>query len=213
MEDLAGIRKDYSQASLDIDTVHSDPVRQFEDWLSEALDAGVPEASAMALASVDQEGRPSVRMMLLKGIEDRKFIFFSNYKSQKGRELQKNPACSALFFWPALERQVRIEGVATLLDKHGSEAYFKTRPRQSQIATWASPQSEFLQDKHALERLVQNAEDRFKSHDVLPLPPGWGGYALVPRAIEFWQGRPSRLHDRIIYTMENGSWKKGLLAP
>lgn len=213
MLNLAGIRKDYSKATLDITTVHPDPVIQFETWFQEVLDAAVLEPSAMALASVNKDGRPSLRIMLLKGIEEGKFIFYSNYKSRKGKELQINSACAATFFWPELERQVRIEGNAELLKRLATEEYFKTRPRDSQVAAWASPQSESIRDRKVLEDLIEQTEGKFKRYKVLPLPPHWGGYALSPLSVEFWQGRPSRLHDRILYTRKQNTWTIERLAP
>ncbi len=213
MVDLAGIRNEYSKATLDIHTVHPDPVKQFEIWFQEALDAAVLEPSAMALASVNKDGRPSLRIMLLKGIGEGKFIFYSNYKGRKGKELQINPACAATFFWPELERQVRIEGNVEPLKRLVSEEYFKSRPRNSQVAAWASPQSESIEDRKVLETLIKKVEQEFDGCETLPLPPDWGGYALDPLTIEFWQGRTNRLHDRIIYTKENSSWKTGRLAP
>lgn len=213
MLDLAGIRKEYSKATLDINTVHPDPVKQFETWFQEALDAAILEPSAMALASANKDGRPSLRIVLLKGIGEGKFIFYSNYKSRKGKELQINPACAATFFWPELERQVRIEGDVEPLKRPVSEEYFKTRPRNSQVAAWASPQSESIENRRMLETLIKRTEQKFEGCETLPLPPDWGGYALDPLTIEFWQGRTNRLHDRIIYTKENGSWKTGRLAP
>lgn len=213
MLNLAGIRKDYLKATLDINAVHPDPVSQFDTWFQEALNAAVLEPSAMALASVNKDGWPSLRIMLLKGIEEGKFIFYSNYKSRKGKELQINPACAATFFWPELERQVRIEGNVELLKRPVTEEYFKTRPRDSQVSAWASPQSESIRDRKVLEDLIEQTEGKFKRYEVLPLPPHWGGYALSPLSVEFWQGRPSRLHDRILYTRKQNTWTIERLAP
>ena len=213
MLNLAGIRKDYLKATLDINAVHPDPVSQFDTWFQEALNAAVLEPSAMALASVNKDGWPSLRIMLLKGIEEGKFIFYSNYKSRKGKELQINPACAATFFWPELERQVRIEGNVELLKRPVTEEYFKTRPRDSQVSAWASPQSESIRDRKVLEDLIEQTEGKFKRYKVLPLPPHWGGYALSPLSVEFWQGRPSRLHDRILYTRKQNTWTIERLAP
>lgn len=213
MLNFAGIRKDYLKATLDINAVHPDPVSQFDTWFQEALNAAVLEPSAMALASVNKDGWPSLRIMLLKGIEEGKFIFYSNYKSRKGKELQINPACAATFFWPELERQVRIEGNVELLKRPVTEEYFKTRPRDSQVSAWASPQSESIRDRKVLEDLIEQTEGKFKRYEVLPLPPHWGGYALSPLSVEFWQGRPSRLHDRILYTRKQNTWTIERLAP
>lgn len=213
MKGLAEIRTEYSKASLDVTTVHANPVDQFKQWLNEAVESKIPEPTAMSLATISEGGRPSSRIVLLKGVENECFLFYTNYQSQKGRELEKNTACALLFFWPELERQVRIEGVAVRLDPDTSEAYFQSRPRGSQVGAWASPQSAPIQNREILEQRVKQIEDRFKGKDLLPRPHQWGGYAVEPFEIEFWQGRPNRLHDRILYTRLEKDWKINRLAP
>jgi pyridoxamine 5'-phosphate oxidase len=213
MNDLASIRKDYSKAALDIKNVSQDPISQFTKWFDEAIAAKVPEPNAMNLATINENGRPASRIVLLKGVEDHKFVFYTNYQSRKGKELDRNPACSLTFFWPELERQVRIEGVASRIDEKRSEKYFQSRPRGSQIGAWASPQSTLISDRSLLEERAKQIEAKFKGQDVLPKPNQWGGYEIDPLMIEFWQGRQSRLHDRILYTKDDGVWKINRLAP
>jgi pyridoxamine 5'-phosphate oxidase len=210
---IADIRKEYSMATLDVTTVNHDPITQFEIWFDEALNAEVIEPNAMNLATVNEEGKPSSRIVLLKGIENRKFLFYSNYQSKKGKELDGNSACALTFFWPDLERQVRIEGVAERVDPKTSEAYFQTRPRLSQIGAWASPQSSPIRDRTILEERLLQMEKKFQGMSVLPKPYQWGGYQVEPFMIEFWQGRPGRLHDRIEYTRVDNAWKIHRLAP
>lgn len=213
MQKLSDIRKDYSKATLEIDTVNQNPIAQFNQWFSEALSSGVIEPNAMNVATINEQGRPSSRIMLLKGIEDNKFVFFTNYQSKKGRELENNPACALTFFWPELERQVRIEGVAERVDVNASEAYFQSRPRGSQIGAWSSPQSSIIQTREILEERVTQMQKRFENVEVLPRPNQWGGFQVDPFLLEFWQGRPSRLHDRIQYTRIDGKWSIHRLAP
>ncbi|MBT1712247.1 pyridoxamine 5'-phosphate oxidase [Fulvivirgaceae bacterium PWU5] len=213
MKSIADLRQDYAKSSLEVANVLPDPVAQFEKWFQEALQAGVPEPNAMNLATVNEQGQPSARIVLLKGVEAKQFLFFTNYQSQKGLLLERNPACALTFFWPELERQVRIEGITQRLDAQTSEAYFQSRPRGSQIGAWASPQSSVIDSRTILEERVQQLEKRFDGETVLPKPHQWGGYAVMPSMIEFWQGRPSRLHDRIVYTRIDGQWKIHRLAP
>ena len=213
MKDLAHIRKDYSKATLDVKSVAKDPIQQFNHWFNEATTSEVPEPNAMTLSTVNEQGRPAARIVLLKGVENGKFVFYTNYQSKKGKELEQNPACSLTFFWSELERQVRIEGVASRIDTKRSEEYFQSRPRGSQIGAWASPQSTFIKDRSLLEARAQQMEEKFKGMDVLPKPHQWGGYEIDPFMIEFWQGRPSRLHDRILYTKVDESWRIDRLAP
>jgi pyridoxamine 5'-phosphate oxidase len=210
---IAEIRKEYSKASLDVATVNSDPLKQFENWFSEALNAAVIEPNAMNLATVNENGKPSSRIVLLKGVENGRFVFYSNYQSKKGKELEVNPACALTFFWPDLERQVRIEGVAERLDDKISETYFQSRPRSSQIGAWSSPQSAILKDRSILDERVAQMEKKFEASGVLPKPHQWGGYSVDPFLIEFWQGRPSRLHDRIQYMKVDNAWQIHRLAP
>jgi pyridoxamine 5'-phosphate oxidase len=213
MSTLADLRKEYSKETLDVSLVSQDPIRQFESWFDEALRAEVLEANAMTLSTVTEEGKPSARIVLLKGIEQNRFLFFTNYQSQKGKELLNNPACALTFFWPELERQVRIEGIASRLDDKASENYFQSRPRGSQIGAWASPQSVIIKDRALLEERTKALELKFKGKDVLPKPHQWGGFSVEPLEIEFWQGRPNRLHDRIVYYQIDNSWVIHRLAP
>jgi len=213
MERLSEIRKEYSRATLEIDSVDRNPIIQFEKWFHEAVSSQVPEPTAMNLATVSQSGRPSSRIVLLKGIENGQFQFYTNYQSQKGKELEQNPACALTFFWPELERQVRINGIASRLDEKTSEAYFQSRPRGSQVGAWASPQSSVIKDRKILEGRAAEIEKRFEGKNPLPRPHQWGGYGVEPFEIEFWQGRPSRMHDRILYTREDQAWRLSRLAP
>lgn len=213
MENLANIRKDYRKATLDIGSVDADPIRQFEKWFAEARQAEVPEPNAMNLATVNKEGRPSARIVLLKGLENHCFTFYTNYQSRKGKELENSPACALTFFWPELERQVRITGVASRVDGQQADAYFQSRPRESQIGAWASPQSTLIGDRTILEQRFREIENRFEGQAVLPRPRQWGGFQVEPLEIEFWQGGPGRLHDRIQYVRVDGVWKIFRLAP
>lgn len=212
MNDLSIIRKEYSKASLDASTLPKDPVLQFNLWFDEALTAKVLEPNAMNLATVNG-GRPASRIVLLKGVENGMFIFYTNYQSHKGKELEQNPACSLTFFWPELERQIRIEGLAARIDAKRSDEYFQSRPRESQIGAWASPQSSVINERSLLDERVKQIEEKFKGLDRLPRPHQWGGYEIAPMKIEFWQGRPSRLHDRILYIKVDAGWDISRLAP
>jgi len=213
MQSLADIRKDYSKAMLNVSTLLTDPIQQFEKWFQEALHAAVPEPNAMCLATVNADNRPSARIVLLKGIEQGAFVFYTNLQSDKGKELENNPACAATFFWPELERQVRVEGIATRVSDQQAEAYFQSRPRASQIGAWSSPQSSVLESREILEERVRQMEKKFEGKQVLPKPHQWGGFQITPLLIEFWQGRPNRLHDRIEYTKVDNTWKMHRLAP
>ena len=213
MQNLADLRKDYARASLDISTVAGNPFKQFEQWFGEAQQAQVLEPNAMTLATVNEFGRPSARIVLLKGLEDEKFVFYTNYQSAKGHDLDKNPACALTFFWPEMERQIRIEGVAERQDNEKSEQYFQSRPRASQISAWASPQSTVVKDRAILEQRTAQLETKFAGQEKLPKPNQWGGYKIEPISIEFWQGRPGRLHDRILYTRQKDTWQTSRLAP
>lgn len=213
MKGLSEIRRDYTKAKLDLESVDKDPIAQFEKWFKEAVDSQALEPNAMNLATIAEGGRPTSRIVLLKGIESKRFVFYTNYQSQKGRELENNPLCALNFFWPELERQVRIEGVASRVTEDNSLAYFQSRPRESQIGAWASPQSSIIKDRSLLEERVKQIEQRFEGQQVLPKPKQWGGYAVAAHEIEFWQGRPSRLHDRIVYTLVEDQWKINRLAP
>ena len=212
MNDIATIRKEYSKASLDEASISRNPIEQFDIWFKEAVTAKVPEPTAMNLATVNG-GRPASRIVLLKGVENGMFVFYTNYQSRKGKELDENPACSLTFFWPELERQVRIEGVASRIDAKRSDEYFQSRPRGSQIGAWASPQSSVIKERSILEARAKQIEEKFKGADKLPRPHQWGGYEVDPVMIEFWQGRTSRLHDRILFTKDGDVWKVNRLAP
>jgi len=213
MASLTDLRKEYAKAKLDAQNVSENPITQFEKWFSEALNAGIPESNAMNLATVSGNGMPSSRIVLLKGIEDGKFVFYTNYQSQKGKDLEENPVCALNFFWPELERQVRINGTATRISEERSTRYFQSRPRESQIGAWASPQSLIIKDRTILEARAKEIETRFTGLAVLPKPKQWGGYEVTAHEIEFWQGRESRLHDRVLYTKEEKGWKVSRVAP
>ncbi len=213
MHNLAEIRKEYSKATLDITNASNDPIHQFTKWFDEAIEAKVLEPNAMSLATVSSDNRPSCRIVLLKGIEENKFLFYTNYQSHKGKELENNPVCALTFFWPELERQVRIEGIAGRVSENKSIEYFHSRPLGSQISAWASPQSSIIENRLILEDRAKQIEKRFEGNTVLPKPHQWGGYEVDPMLIEFWQGRESRLHDRLEYLRVDGSWKIHRLAP
>ena len=213
MHNLAEIRKEYSKATLDISNVKSDPIHQFTKWFDEAIEAKVLEPNAMSLATVSSDNRPSCRIVLLKGIEENKFLFYTNYQSHKGKELENNPVCALTFFWPELERQIRIEGIAGRVSENKSIEYFHSRPLGSQVSAWASPQSAIIENRLILEDRARQIEKRFEGDKVLPKPQQWGGYEVDPVLIEFWQGRESRLHDRLEYVRVDGLWKVHRLAP
>lgn len=213
MHNLAEIRKEYSKATLDLTNVANDPIHQFTKWFDEAIKAKVLEPNAMSLATVSNDNRPSCRIVLLKGIEENKFLFYTNYQSHKGKELENNPVCALTFFWPELERQVRIEGISSRVGEDQSMEYFQSRPLGAQVSAWASPQSSIIENRTILEERVKQIEKRFEGKKVLPRPHQWGGYAVDPHMVEFWQGRENRLHDRLEYLRVEGSWNIHRLAP
>jgi pyridoxamine 5'-phosphate oxidase len=209
--DLARIRIEYARETLDETKVDRDPVRQFEAWMREAIAAQVPEPTAMTLATADARGRPSARIVLLKGVDATGFVFFTNYASRKGHELEVNPWAALAFMWKELERQVRIEGRVEKVGVEESRAYYASRPLGSRIGAWASPQSQVLESRAWLER---RWAELARQHGEAPdCPPHWGGYRVVPTHFEFWQGRQSRLHDRVIYTRNPEGWTIQRLAP
>jgi pyridoxamine 5'-phosphate oxidase len=212
-EEIAAIRKEYTLHSLDVEDLAFEPVLQFEKWWKQAETSGIDEMNAMTLATAGADGMPDARTVLLKHFDSEGFVFFTNYNSTKGLQLEHNPKCSLLFFWKELERQVRINGVAEKISAKESMAYFDSRPDGSKIGAWASPQSVAVAGKAWLKETFEYYTERFK-HGHIPKPPHWGGYRVKPIAIEFWQGRPNRMHDRFKYTpAENGIWKIERLAP
>ncbi len=213
--DLAAERIDYLGRHLVESEAPSDPLTLFQTWLTDAFAAketgSLPEPTAMVISTLDA-GRPSSRTVLLKEADGRGFVFFTNYESRKGRDLAQNPAVALLFGWYPLQRQVRVEGTATRVDRSESEAYFASRPRGSQLGAWASAQSSEVASAEALTTSYRQVEERFGDGDV-PCPPYWGGYRVVPETIEFWQGQPSRMHDRLLYRRAGASWTLTRLAP
>lgn len=211
--DLQRLREDYTRSELTEDNVAADPIRQFETWFEQATEARLPEPNAMVLATVNAAGRPAARVVLLKEVEDGAFVFYTNYHSDKGRELQQNPVAALVFNWLELQRQVRIEGRVEKLDPAQSTAYFQSRPKGSQIGAWASPQSRVIPDREVLEQKAEELQSAYAGQDKLPRPEHWGGFRLIPDRIEFWQGRSSRLHDRLNFRREGTAWKIERLAP
>jgi len=211
-EELAALRREYGDSGLDHPDLAADPMVMFRHWLHDAVVAGLHEPNAMVVSTVSAQGRPSSRMVLLKGVDDSGLVFYTNYDSRKGDELSGNPHCAVLFPWHDLQRQVRVEGKAERISREESEHYFATRPRASQLGAWASPQSKVVESRDELERGYREVEDRFDSVDV-PLPENWGGYLVVPEAVEFWQGRRGRMHDRLVYRRVGQGWATARLAP
>jgi pyridoxamine 5'-phosphate oxidase len=208
---IADLRTDYARTALDEEHSDTDAIRQFTRWWDEAMASQVREANAMTVATADADGRPGARTVLLKGYDERGFVFFTNYASRKGRELAANARACLLFFWPELERQVRIDGTVERAGEQESDEYYRSRPLASRIGAWASPQSEVISSK---AWLLARAAEMGLRHGVSPSrPPHWGGYRVIPSAVEFWQGRPSRLHDRLLYTRTPTGWERARLAP
>jgi pyridoxamine 5'-phosphate oxidase len=210
---LADLRRDYSLSGLFEKDLARDPIRQFEHWFQEAEAAKIPEPNAMICALATRSGQPSARTVLLKGLDGRGFVFYSNYESRKGRELAENPRASLLFPWIAQERQVIVEGSVTKIPREESDAYFHSRPHASQLAAWASPQSAVIAGRNVLDEALKTFEEKYAGQEV-PMPPHWGGYRVHHDTVEFWQGRHGRLHDRLRYRREqNGAWAVDRLAP
>lgn len=210
--DIASIRKDYQFQSLDINDAATSPFDQFEKWWMEAVSSSIDEVNAMTLATINEDGKPSARIVLLKGFDENGFVFFTNYQSNKGKALSVNPFASLVFFWKELERQVRIEGSCVRVSEEASDVYFQSRPLGSRLGAWASPQSEVISNRSVIEKELEAVATRY-AEGVVPRPAHWGGYRVIPENIEFWQGRPSRLHDRLKYSRTSGNWTIQRLAP
>jgi len=211
--DIAGLRFDYSSRGLRRTDLDPDPIRQFNLWFTVAANAGIRDANAMSLATSTRDGAPSVRIVLLKGFDERGFVFFTNYSSEKGKELEMNPRAALALYWMQLERQVRIAGKVERTSREDSERYFQSRPSASQLSAWASRQSEVIDSRKILDARLAKISERYEKGQI-PLPPHWGGYRVHPEVIEFWQGRQNRLHDRFRYTRQAaGKWQIDRLAP
>ena len=211
--DLAKLRSEYSAHGLRRAELHSDPLQQFSVWFAAALAAEIRDVNAMSLATATRDGKPSVRIVLLKGFDERGFSFFTNYDSGKARDLEANPFAEMVFYWPQLERQVRISGEVERTSREDSAAYFHSRPLGSQLGAWVSKQSEVIDARKVLDARLNEMTERFENGEI-PLPPHWGGYRLKPDKFEFWQGRPNRLHDRFRYSRKaDGTWLIDRLAP
>ena len=210
---IADLRRDYSLMGLDRHDLLADPIAQFRLWLEQAIQARLPEPNAMILATVDASGAPAARIVLLKGLDDRGFHFFTNYESDKAKQMEVNPRVALVFHWIELERQVRLCGSVSRLTRGHTEAYFNTRPRGSRLGAWVSRQSEILDGREPLERRLAELEQQYPG-EAVPAPPFWGGYAVAPTSIEYWQGRPNRLHDRFLYSrVSEAVWRLDRLSP
>lgn len=209
MEDISVLKS----AGLDERNVDANPIRQFQLWFDEAVGRGLPLAEAMTLCTATTDGKPSARMILLKGVAESAFVFYTNYRSRKARELDANPFAALVFYWEPLERQVRVEGKVARISAEESDKYFQTRPRESQLGAIASPQSDVIESRELLEQEFEELEQKYSGRTI-ERPNHWGGYRLVPERIEFWKGRPGRLHDRFLYELQaDGSWNRSRLAP
>lgn len=212
-ESIAALREDYQKDTLELSDINKNPIEQFNNWFQEALKSKELEPNAMTLATVDAAGFPNARIVLLKGIEDGQFIFYTNYESKKGQEIEANPKVALVFNWLSMQRQIRIQGTVEKLSPEKSTAYFQSRPKGSQIGAWTSPQSQVIEGRIALENKKIALEKQYESEATLPRPEHWGGFKIEPVMIEFWQGRTSRLHDRITFTKVKNEWKIERLAP
>lgn len=213
MSKFANLRQEYKKHQLSEYQVLKDPIEQFHLWFYEATETGVLEPNAFTLATVGYDGTPSARVLLLKGVDNGSFVFYTNYNSHKSRDLESCPLASMVFLWLELERQVRITGSVTKVSRIESELYFHSRPRESQIGAWVSHQSTVIPSREILEKNLIDMQEKFKDYPVIPLPEHWGGYRILPTEIEFWQGRPNRLHDRLLFTGAEGVWNIQRLAP
>jgi pyridoxamine 5'-phosphate oxidase len=216
-QDLGRLRREYGDHGLDVPDLEPDPITMFRRWFDDTVEAGLHEPNAMVVATVSPEGRPSARMVLLKGVDARGFVFYTNLASRKGEEIGANPAVSLLFPWHDLQRQVRVEGTASRVSPEEDEAYFSSRPRGSQLGAWASPQSQVVASRAALDERYGGVLARFADLDAVPLPPFWGGFRVGPEVVEFWQGRKGRMHDRLVYRRSeddaHAPWAVVRLAP
>ena len=210
--DVASLRKEYTRAGLAEADVAPDPVEQFRRWFDVALAAGLHEPNAMTVATATRDGRPSARVVLLKGFEERGFVFYTNYEGRKGRELEENPRAALLFYWGELERQVRVEGAVSRVSEEEADAYYASRPRGSRLGAWASEQSRVVGGREVLEGRIGDLEAEYEGREV-PRPPFWGGYRVGPEVVEFWQGRENRLHDRLVYRRQGAGWEIRRLQP
>jgi pyridoxamine 5'-phosphate oxidase len=212
VDHAARLRKEYTRAGLAESDANPDPIAQFRRWFDDALAAGLREPNAMTLATATPDGRPSARVVLLKGFDERGFVFYTNYEGRKGEELEENPYCALVFYWAELERQVRVEGRVSRVPKRESDEYFGSRPRGSRLGAWASEQSRPVGGREVLEERLRALEAEYEAREV-PRPPFWGGYRVEPEVIEFWQGRENRLHDRLVYRRSSGGWGRERLQP
>ena len=210
---VADLRKDYQLQGLSETDADRNPFKQFQLWFDQALAAQLPEPNAMTVATVTKSGKPRARVVLLKNFDERGFVFYTNYHSHKGQELADNPQAAIAFWWAELERQVRIEGRVLKVSDRESDEYFHSRPFNSRLGAWASEQSQVIESREVLEQRLQDLKTKYENQDI-PRPPHWGGFRVIPTAIEFWQGRPSRLHDRLLYSLlDDGSWQIERLSP
>jgi len=209
---IADLRRSYTLQQLNEADVSPDPIKQFQIWFDQAIAAQLPEPNAMTLATASKDGIPSARIVLLKGVDHRGFVFYTNYESRKGKELTENPQAAIVFLWTVLERQIRIEGRVEKVFDQETETYFQSRPLESRLGAWASDQSCVIPDRDVLEKRFQELQTQYQDQEI-PRPPHWGGYRVVPTVIEFWQGRPNRLHDRLRYRLNEGDWLIERLAP